>query len=292
MVKRADIESFVKLEAAELSIGDTMRGLVCPACHGGQSGEATFTVTRQDHGIVYNCYRSTCDNGRGFVVTSGALVPPKPDRRPDDGLRPYTGEFRPIDDRDRAYFERRFGLTSIPEFSIGVNQLDEYVFTVRDPMARVRGYLIRTKPWKLPNGDIDFEMPRYRYDNTYGKSKSLLLMHQRGPTQSWYMPLHSYTGSTREPIVIVEDHLSAMKVAQAGFIGVANIGTFIDEDKVREIAMERPNVVVIAFDKDASSTAIKMARRWGLAFPAVRVALLERDIKDTDPNDVREVLAL
>lgn len=289
MSSRENIESFVKLEGAMLSQDDTARNLVCPFCHGGQSGEATFSITRAEYGLVYNCYRSTCDKGRGFVPMNGVLLQPRPVARQDDGLRPYTGAYRPIDDRDRTYFDSRFGLSVIPEFSIGVNERDEYVFEVRDPLSRVRGYVVRTKPW-LWAGENDPSVVRYSNGWSKDSSKSKLLMHQQGPTQSWYFP--TFMSRCAPEIVIVEDQISAMKVAQAGFVSVANLGTFIDERKVREIAVQRPRLVVIAFDNDASSTALKMARKWGLAFPAIRVALLERDIKDTDPNDVREALSL
>lgn len=286
---RKAVEESVRLDGAMLGHEETARGIVCPSCHGGQSGEATFTITRVEHGLVYNCYRSTCE-ARGFVPTSGLLVQPSKPKDPRDSLRPYWGEYWPISVADAAYFKRRFGLEDIPDYAIGVNEQDKYVFQVKGHDShRVRGYLVRNEPWKLPTGQMDPSYPRAPIPSQKG-SKSALYMHAVAPTQSWYVP-DTYA-VLRDTVVLVEDHVSALKVRQAGFTGVALIGTNLDELKVREIAQFRPREVIIALDKDATSTAFKHARRWGLAFPKVRVSMLDGDIKDTDPQNVKEVLGL
>jgi hypothetical protein len=284
-VNKREINLAVESEGQFLAKGDSARGLTCPVCGGGNNAERTFSVTRVDGGLVYNCYRATCGT-RGFVPTSGVLIPAKP-YDPNQGLRPYHGEYRPITDEDREYFAQRFGLFNVPEFAIGHNEWNEYVFAVRGPDGlKVRGYTIRQKPWSGEPASPRVPVPHIGSDS---KSKSKLLMHAQGAAQSWFF---SGSNPERGPIVLVEDHISAMKVAQAGVTGVALIGTNIDEAKVREIAMLKPSEVVIALDQDATGTAFKHARRWGLAFDKVRVAMLMFDIKDTDPEKVLGVLGL
>jgi hypothetical protein len=90
--------------------------------------------------------------------------------------------------------------------------------------------------------------------------------------------------------VIVEDQISAAKVAQVGHVGAALTGSYISEDKVREIARYKPSSVVIALDQDATGAAYKAARTWGLAFKDIKVLPLQTDIKDMKRKDVEELL--
>lgn len=275
------INQAAELEGAYLAKGESARGLLCPVCKGGTNEERTFTVSRVDDGLVYNCYRATCGT-RGFIPTSGRLVQPSQKHDPRESLRPYYGEYNPLSDKDFAYFKERFDLSRIPEFAIGVTERQEYVFAVRGPDGqRIRGYLIRAIPW---GGSP--QAPR-QPTTVAGKSKSFLLMHALGATQSWFVGEMGL-----DTVVLVEDHISAMKVAQQGVTAVAIIGTNIDEVKVREIALTRPKQVIIALDQDATATAFKHARRWGLAFDSIRVAMLESDIKDTDNDKILGVLGL
>lgn len=106
-------------------------------------------------------------------------------------------------------------------------------------------------------------------------------MHAKGPVQSWYL-------DTSNRLVLVEDILSAIRVQQLGLSACALLGTHLNNDKVREISLFKPGEVIIALDEDATDEAFKLAGRWGLAFPKIRVAILERDFKDdTDQNILR-----
>jgi DNA primase len=92
--------------------------------------------------------------------------------------------------------------------------------------------------------------------------------------------------------VLVEDQLSAISAQQGGVNAVALLGTHLNNDKVWEISQWQPSQVIIALDADATDQAFKLARKWGLAFPKTRVAILARDLKEEKTDDIRYILGL
>jgi len=278
------VATAVRLEAEGLAVGEASNGLDCPGCHGGRSGERKFGIRRTADGVLYSCLRASCGL-RGFVPTSGALVSPGlPSPRE---ARPYWGELHELDQDDQRFFLARFGL--LPETlhdNVFYNERGQYVFAVKEPRDYVRGYMVRQLPWSG-------EQPLHRYDAVYrvtggmaGPKTRVFMDEPEAVTQSWYV------GPAPRTIVLVEDIVSALKVWQAGPTAVALLGTHVNADKVRELAMMRPKEVVIALDKDATSEAFRIARKWGLAFPKVRVAMLQRDLKDTPAADILDTIGV
>lgn len=257
------VKDYVSFEAAPLAIGESLRG-ECPVCGGGPSREASFTITRDVDGVLYRCYRASCDV-RGYIPTSGRLLQVEPK---DKVLKPYFGEYRQLAEDEKAFLLHRFALHSWPAYAIGMNERGKFVFDVRDANGYGRGYLVRECTWGDP----------------CDRAKTRLWMHTEAPSQSFYR-------ADDASIVLVEDVISALKVYQSGHTSVALLGTTLNEEKVREIAQLRPNEVVIALDKDATQQSFKHARKWGLAWNRVRVAMLEKDLKDERRN-VEEILGL
>lgn len=262
-MKNVRVNDYVSFEAATLAVGESIRGK-CPVCHGGPSQEVSFTITRDSHGVLYNCYRASCPF-RGYLPTSGRLIQVEPKEKT---LKPYFGEYRSLSDGEKEFLSQRFGLASWPPYAIGINENEKFVFEVRDPNGYGRGYLVRECTWGLP----------------CDRAKTRLWMHTDGPSQSVYR-------ADDFAIVLVEDVVSALKVWQTGHTSVALLGTTLNEEKVREIAQLRPEEVVIALDKDATQQSFKHARKWGLAWNRVRVAMLDKDLKD-QRGDLEEILGL
>jgi hypothetical protein len=277
-LRNRQIEREIELEAVGLDVGESVGDLTCPFCGGGRSGERKFSISRTDTGLLYNCYRASCPDGRGFIATRGDLLHgPKP-KIASKWKGPYRGEFRPIKRKDREYFAERFDLRSDYLGFVGVNESGYYILEIKTVDGYVRGYVVRRGCW---SGDPP--CPRVRA--TYGPKSAAYLNSPDDISLSWHRG-----GTTDSKLVIVEDQISAAKVAQAGLTGVALTGSYLGEDKVIEIARARPDWVVIALDQDATGTAFNAARRWGLAFPAIRVLPLARDIKDMKHSDVVELL--
>lgn len=92
--------------------------------------------------------------------------------------------------------------------------------------------------------------------------------------------------------MIVEDTLSAMRVARVGCCGLAILGTSVGADKQEEIMSVKPREIIVALDADAIENAYMVADDLKLLCPSVRVAHLDEDLKDLPDDDaVKEVLA-
>jgi hypothetical protein len=267
----------VEMEALDLAVGESINGALCPFCNGGSSRERTFSVTRLADGIGHNCYRASCTEGRGFVPTAGVLRAPS-NAGPVKPDRPYHGEYRPLETKDIDYFHERFDLDLPSQGPVGVSEYGQYVMEVRNPMGLARGYVVRRRGWSGPPAPRPLQV-------TEGPKTRLFLNDSSQLGQSWYW-------QNNEVVVLVEDQISAMKAYQAGYTGVALLGTHLETRRVREIGTLRPKLVLIALDQDATAVAMGMARNWGLAFNKTRVAVLERDLKDIARHEVQEALGL
>lgn len=269
--------NMIEMEAQHLGVDESAAGLLCPFCEGGRSRERTFSVKRIHDGILHNCFRASCTAGRGFVPTAGVLRAPAPMRenKPD---RSYYGTYRGIEASDREYFLERFDLDVDINSGIGVNDENHYVMEIRRPDLLARGYAVRRGGWT--GTPITPRSVR-----TDGPKTKIFMNDSTQVPMSW-----THFPETGNVVVLVEDTISALKASQAGYVGVALLGTHLEANKVREIAMQKPSEVLIALDNDATAIALGMARTWGLAFGATRVVILEHDLKDISREEVEEVL--
>lgn len=274
----------IVLSALDLQVGDSASGLLCPFCLGGRTGERKLGIRRTESGVLFNCLRASCGVS-GFVPTAGALVSPDVARKPKEA-KPYWGTFEPLQSQDVWYFRRRFGIDLSKSDLIGVNEHGHYVQRILDPRGLTRGYAVRRRGWTGypdPPRTVAHDGPKTAL---YMNSPDML-------PQSIYR-YWSHASTTADPRehawVLVEDCISAIKLQQNGWNAVALLGTHLNNDRVREIAMLKPSKLVIALDPDASAKGLAMARKYGLAFPKVRVVLLEEDLKDTNSNDFYSIL--
>lgn len=160
-----------------------------------------------------------------------------------------------------------------------------YALRITGPMGQERGWVLR-QPWAGAPllGDVR-ECWRPKAD-TY---KYL-------PAQ----PLLAHFGLSlnKGPLVVVEDQLSALKLAAYGYASVACLGVpdmegsgYSGSDRVREISRRAGDRdVLIALDADATETAFKFVKKWRYAFRGIRVVMLTQDLKDTPASKFAEVL--
>lgn len=259
--------------ALEISLqpGHTRR-TQCPWC---RNSERSMTISRQALGLLYRCHRASCDHS-GFVPTAGEILPvPDKDSPRERATRPFTGSIYPLSQASQRFFAERYELSADVATGFIQETESEYVLPIYDPLGHERGVNVR-QPWKgAPLKGAD------------GKPKSLIYMSSASPVQAFY-----YEDSTL-PMVVCEDQLSAIKVADSGLANaVALLGTHMDATRVQEIAMLHPKEVIIAMDEDATSKAFLAARKWGLAFRKIRVTMLGKDLKDTPMADFAGVLGI
>jgi hypothetical protein len=275
----------ILLEAGVLQVAQSMR-VVCPFCHGGEAAEDSLSISRTGEGVLYNCHRASCGE-RGFIGTNACDLGAQSQPTPLSKVQPYRGELLPLESKDTAFFLSRYELpTSAILERIKRNERDEYVLPIVW-QGKERGFNVR-QPWD--------GAPR---KGRAGVPKSKVWMHSIKPVQSLYTTDWADTPgqfgdySYQRPLVIVEDQLSAIKASAANIAyAVALIGTHLNPERVREIALLRPDEVIIALDADATATAFDHARKYGLAFRKTRVAILEQDIKDTPMKDIARVLGI
>lgn len=253
--------------AQELALGQT-RYARCPVCDGAKK----FSVTRLAHSIVWNCFRDSCPV-KGHSVTSYATIPARPAEKKPWKLRPYTGVLQQPSAGCLQWLIDHYDILN-PE-RLRMDDRGRFALPVQDPSEWERGWGLRDPTsWGAPWA-VDWDGP-----------KTMLYMHSQGPSQSWY------PASDCNTVVLVEDMLSAMVCQAGGVSACALLGTQLDNDKVREIGQGMWKQVIIALDNDATESAFKLARKWGLAFNRTRVVPLERDLKEEDCDDVREILGL
>lgn len=274
----SQLNNDARLLGADLAVNESLKA-VCPSCNGGSSKERSFSVTRTVEGVLYNCYRAKCPVS-GFVATAAGLLQPS---RKQQKLREYYHPVLPLEACDEDFFYQRFEITKTE--SVFRSERGEYIFAILDSRGYTRGYTVRQPTWA---GEP--QAPRTGDERTT-TPKARCFPHTPQPMQSFYVP-NPLDACRPQTLVAVEDQVSAIKVAEAGFKTVALCGTGVNLDKVREWSALSPQEVLIALDEDATQEAFKIARRWGLAFPTVRVVLLQQDLKDSLLEEIPEILGV
>jgi DNA primase len=101
-----------------------------------------------------------------------------------------------------------------------------------------------------------------------------------------------YPDCTYTHAVIVEDWFSAQKVADAGALGIALLGTHLNRDRVDEIKQVCAKVqTIIALDQDAYAKAIEYVLEFGGELnPPMKVGRLKQDLKYVDKDVIKAVL--
>lgn len=267
--------SEVELLAAGLPMGLSMRA-VCPACQGGSDRERSLSITRTSDGLKWHCFRSSCPE-QG-VTTGGAYARTEAPtaKKPHE---PYLGAWYTLEEPDRDYFLDRFDLSYTDE--IGWNDDGQYVLRILDRYGQRRGFNVRRGGWTGQPKE-----PRENAAKGTRPKTRTFLDRETDPNLSIHRP------ARKSPVlVLVEDQISAMKVAQSGRIGAALLGDGLNFAKIRELQqIKGVEQTIFAMDADATGRAFDMAQKWGLALPRARVMILTQDLKDLPRREVSSLL--
>ncbi len=197
-------------------------------------------------------------------------------------MTPYTGPVLPLTEEDWDFFLSVYELTAQTAMRYIRRAVEpRYILPIYAPNGDIRGHVAR-EGW--PGSPIRAARP-----SAYKKALTYMCM-PNAPVQSFY-----YIPDCR-PLVLVEDQLSAIKLAASGYnavalLGVPNDGS-IGVDRVREISKLPCSEVIIALEADTTENAFQFVRKYGMAFKKIRVAILEKDIKDTKKACFQEVLGI
>lgn len=264
-------------QMATASPGAGTYKLRCPLCRGGSGGEVSLALTlrENDGGYVWLCHRASC----GFLGRSSkaAISDETEPFRPTFAARPYPYETEAVSastvtEEWEAKLKRAFGegwkqRASEAGIVVRRDQPGELVFINWDWAGRITG---RVSKWIHEDGS--------RTVRTWRESPA---------------PIYSYySGEVSRVLWLVEDHLSAARLALVHKRpALCLCGTSLSAAVLQECApMFRAGRVVIALDPDASEKALEMAlrlRRDGYdAWPV----LLKEDIKDMRWDDLLRLL--
>lgn len=229
--------------ARGLPVGGSRSGELCPKCQGGQSGERSLSVYRNEWGVGARCHRASC----GLNIFRGSPEISLPNAPPAFKPRPYpfplAAPLRVNEVWDRLRVpaaERGPALAARLGLHAREGVSNEIVWEVRGYDWAARGHVSRTYP--------DKRIRVWRESNT---------------------PFYAYHGFRRTPTLwIVEDSVSAAQIALAGGNALALLGVQFSLAGQQELGdyLARLKTVAgtpqikVALDPDAATVAVKLTR--------------------------------
>ena len=239
-----------------LSNGETKR-MNCPNC----KGYKTFTATNNMGSLVWNCYKVSC--------------------RVSGGTRVHLS----IEDI-------KAGFAGAEEFAMGTFELPTYIIPHRDNVYMNRW----CDRWGLDMNELGllYDVKESRvvfpvmHEGKMVDATGRSLSGYRLPKWKRYgksgLP---YTHGCGKVAVVVEDCVSAAVVGYGNFVGVALLGTSLQESHKRYLAQF--STAVVALDPDALPKTLAMAKELRGHVNDVRVLRLKDDIKYRDPTDMENL---
>lgn len=258
-----------------LSLGQT-RTIACPCCkndwaeQGRPSNwrpENSMSVTKEQLGVLYHCFRATCKRGTGFIqsISAGPRITKK-EFTPNE----YHYDLRSLSASEEAFLEERFEFSRDTVLAAGVKynpSRDSFVYPIRD----VRGYDV---------GLVDRDHTGSR------RPKAISYFFNDVPR------LHfSFTNSQcdyRGDVLIVEDIPSAIKASR--FLdSVALLGSHINDDQASHLARIYRRAI-IALDNDAFEKGMRLKNKYEFYFDELLCLYLVKDIKDMSYESIERML--
>lgn len=242
----------------DVANGETKR-MNCPVC----KGDRTFSITNDMGNLVWNCYKVSC------TVSGGTRVPLS--------ISDVQKRLNPVTDTTEDTFElpayvvphrnKRAVVKWCAEW--GINE-DEHALMYDVKEDRVVFPVVHDGKLVDATGrTLSKRIPKWK---RYGKSG---------------LP---YTSGCGKVAVVVEDCVSAAIVGYGSFVGVALLGTSLQDSHKRYLAQF--STAVIALDPDALVKSIQMVKELRGYVENVRLLKLQDDIKYRNPTDMEKLDAL
>ena len=233
----------------------TTKRVVCPNC-----GERTFTVTNNMGSLLWNCFRASCGVKGGTRVRVSV----------DDIRAGFAGA-------DTFAQQETF---TMPDYIVPHNyEIAEIAMELYGLDAKALGLMHDVKENRMvfpivhdskvvdaTGRSLGKRLPKWR---RYGKSG---------------LP---YTSGCGNVAVVVEDCLSAAVVGYGTFVGVALLGTSLQESHKRYLSQF--STAIIALDPDALPKTLLMAKELRGHVNDVRVLRLKDDLKYRNPTDMENL---
>jgi len=258
--RESDIVMNIYNIVSELDIpnGHTHR-MNCPSCN----GTKTFTVTNNMGKLIWNCYKVSCGVSGGTRVHLTV----------DDIRRGFTGAEDFADEKFElpTYIVPHRGKRAVVKWCAewGIHE-DEHGLMYDVKEDRVVFPVVHDGKLVDATGrSLSKRIPKWK---RYGNSG---------------LP---YTSGCGKVAVVVEDCVSATVVGYGSFVGVALLGTSLQESHKRYLSQF--STAIIALDPDALPKTLHMMKELRGHVSDVRVLRLVDDIKYRNPTDMEKLDAL
>lgn len=259
----------LRLLASGLSVGASSNGETCPFCNGGRGRERSLSLKRVDETrVLYRCFRATC--GRFGSLTGTSYTSSNPSNLRVKSRNVFSSDTRELGERWISELSSRFGFPRSYTGGLGWKEtVDDgrLVVPICSPDGVERG--IETRSSNLYMGSAP---------------KTLHYRESDDPWMGWY----GVAAAKSRGIVLVEDVISAAKVALAGFAAASLMGSHVSLDHALEAA-EVGDAVSLALDRDATYKAIGFRKRFA-ALLDLKVIPLQRDLKYESPEDIVSIV--
>ena len=234
--------------------GETKR-MKCPNC-----GERTFTATNNMGSLVWNCYRMTCGIKGGTRVHLSV----EDIRAGFAGAEKFTDEAFELPSYIVSHRDKRSVLSFCYRYKLDPDELG-VMYDVKDDRI-VFPVVHDGKIVDATGRAIGKRLPKWK---RYGKSG---------------LP---YTYGCGKVAVVVEDCVSAAVVGYGNFVGVALLGTSLQE--THKGYLSQFSTAIIALDPDALPKTLIMAKELRGHVNDVRVLRLTDDLKYRNPTDMENL---
>jgi len=239
----------------DVANGETKR-MNCPVCN----GIKTFSITNNMGTLLWNCYKVSCTVGGSTRVHLSV----------DDIKAGFKGTNTNSED---AFV------------------LPQYVLPRRD-MLYMNRWCAR---WQLDQDELNLMYDVKEDRVVFPVMNEGRMVDATGRTLSKRIPKWKRYGNSGLPYthgcgkvaVVVEDCVSAAVVGYGSFVGVALLGTSLQDSHRRYLAQF--STAIIALDPDALTKSIQMAKELRGHVNDVRIIKLEDDIKYRNPTDMEKL---
>lgn len=256
----------VQLAATGLRAGDSIK-IRCPWCWGGASKEISMSVTRTTTGILYHCFRASCDRFSRGSLGGGMRSSWAPIKK-SPTVREFDWEtYAPTDETLQHLWDRY--------------RIDEAMARDHRLLQSSGGDIV--VPLLARSGTRNGVIVRLR--NPRGRIKVLSYPGHESNGIAWFLHEPGMIGTN---LILVEDVFSAIRASQY-MDAVALTGTSLNIEQACDIAAAGHGRIYLALDQDAAGVAVRMATRYRGTLPNMRVVRLEGpDIKDMTDAEADE----
>lgn len=256
-----------------VAIGESQRFPVCPFCNKLRSA---FMVTRKSKGWVYWCHRC---HAKGFKPATG-FTPTQAKKliRREAPVVYLDSVTLPEDFTSAIPFK---GLQWLGQYGISQELATDYGIGFSPKLNRVilpvyEGEKLVYWQGRSLDREGEYTPPRPKYKNVICKKQK---------------PFFVINKFKNKATVLVEDIISAICVAEAGYNSVSLLGSYIDDALILKLLKGNVKSAILWLDPDKRKDAIKYQKRlttFGIATQVI--PLTKKDPKDYTSTEVVSII--